>query len=129
MTGIVCVGLGRVVFRQCVGRRIQTAGPSAGDGGGFKQFNLPALLHGRNRCGQSGPARADDGEVFRSQTVQRRGLKTAQGLHLPSQPKFAQRRQRHALFEHREFLGFDFTQQGAVNAGHHQAWFLGLLVG
>src|SRR5512145_2698982 len=43
-----------------------------------------------------------------------------QCLHAPGQPELAQGREADALVQHLEVVAFDFAQQGAVDAGHHQ---------
>src|SRR5450830_805618 len=53
------------------------------------------------------------------------GLEAAKRLHLPRQPELAQRSEADALVQHLEVVPFDFAQQVAVNAGHHQPWLLG----
>ena len=55
--------------------------------------------------------------------------KPPQRLHLPRQPQLAQGRERDALVQHLKARGFDFAQQGAVDAGHHEAGFLSAAVG
>src|SRR3954468_18249801 len=47
--------------------------------------------------------------------------KPAQGLDLPGEPELAHRCEAHALVQHLEAVALDLAQEGAVDAGHHQA--------
>ena len=87
-------------------------------------------------------SRADFGDIFATSPLQKASstvgqgvslkqvsLKSTQSLNFPSQPEFAQRRQRHPLMQDLKIVCLNFTQQSSVNTGHHEARLLSLFVG
>jgi hypothetical protein len=98
----------RVWHDRQVGAQLQASAP------------CKAQLRGSHCSSQTRPATADHGH---------RGSKAPQGLHFPSQPNLRKGVSATRWRKHGKPAAWISTQQGAVDAGHHQAWFLAAPIG